>query len=239
MLRLAYDLHIHSCLSPCGDKDMTPANIVAMAKLKNLDVIAVTDHNSCRNCPSVLKWADEYDIIAIPGMELTTREEVHVLCLFSELPAAMEFDAYVYDKLIKVPNNEQIFGSQEIYDADDNLTATEPYLLINASNIAFDELDKLMEEFSGIYIPAHIDKNSNSLLYNLGFIPEQARFRTAELASLERYQELAALHPYLTGCRVISDSDAHYLGYINEAENFIECKARSRKSVIEALSGMQ
>lgn len=239
MPRLAYDLHIHSCLSPCGDKDMTPANIVAMAKLKNLDVIAVTDHNSCRNCPSVLKWADEYDIIAIPGMELTTREEVHVLCLFSELPAAMEFDAYVYDKLIKVPNNEHIFGAQEICDADDNVTAAEPYLLINATNIAFDELDKLMEEFAGIYIPAHIDKNSNSLLYNLGFIPDEAGFKTAELASLARYPELSALHPYLARCKIISDSDAHYLGYINEAENFIECNARSRRSVIEALSGTQ
>lgn len=236
MPRLAYDLHIHSCLSPCGDKDMTPANIVAMSKLKKLDVIAVTDHNSCKNCPSVLKWAEEYDIIAIPGMELTTREEVHVLCLFSELSAAMEFDAYVYDKLIKVPNKEQIFGAQEICDSEDNVVAVEPYLLINAANIAFDELDTLMEKYFGIYIPAHIDKNSNSLLYNLGFIPEKAGFKTAELAGTENYPRLAALHPYLKKCRIISDSDAHYLGYINEAENFINCTEKSRKGVIEALS---
>lgn len=237
MLRLAYDLHIHSCLSPCGDKDMTPGNIVAMAKLKNLDVIAVTDHNSCKNCASVLKWADEYDIIAIPGMELTTREEVHVLCLFEELENALDFDAYVYDKLIKVANNELVFGSQDIYDSEDNIIGYEPNLLINATAIGFDELDKLMMDFGGIYIPAHIDKNSNSLLYNLGFIPEESKFKLIELANASKYQELAELHPYLEKCRVISDSDAHDLGHINEADNFISCRTRSRQGVLRALAG--
>lgn len=237
MFRLAYDLHIHSCLSPCGDKDMTPANIVAMAKLKNLDVIAVTDHNSCKNCASVQKWADEYDIIAIPGMELTTKEEVHVLCLFAELADAMDFDTYVYEKLIKVANNETVFGSQDICDAEDNVTGHEPYLLINATDIAFNELDKLMERFGGIYIPSHIDRNSNSLLYNLGFIPDDACFKAAELADLTKLDKLAALNPYLKKCRIITDSDAHYLGYINEADNFLTCSSRSRQGVIRALTG--
>ena len=72
---LSYDLHIHSCLSSCGDDDMTPGNIVGMAAIKGLDVIAVTDHNSCRNCPAVLKLAEQYGVLAIPGMELTTAEE--------------------------------------------------------------------------------------------------------------------------------------------------------------------
>lgn len=98
---LSYDLHIHSCLSPCGDDDMTPGNIVGMAAIKGLDVIAVTDHNSCRNCPAVLKLAEQYGVLAIPGMELTTAEEVHAVCLFSELSAAMEFDRFVYEKLTK------------------------------------------------------------------------------------------------------------------------------------------
>lgn len=239
MLKLSYDLHIHSCLSPCGDKDMTPANIVSMAKLKNLDIIAVTDHNSCKNCAPVLKWADEYNIIAIPGMELTTREEVHVICLFKELADAMNFDAYVYEKLIKIPNNEMVFGSQDICDAEDNITGQEQNLLINATTINFNELEKLMEEFRGIYIPAHIDKNSNSLLYNLGFIPEEAHFKSAELADVTKLEELAKLNPYLEKCRIITDSDAHYLGNINEAVNFLNCKSRSRQEIIRALSGME
>lgn len=84
-MRISYDLHIHSCLSPCGDDDMTPNNIVGMAALKELNVIAVTDHNSCKNCPAIMKLAKAYGIIAIPGMELTTSEEVHVLCYFYTL----------------------------------------------------------------------------------------------------------------------------------------------------------
>ena len=92
MAALYYDLHIHSCLSPCGSEDMTPYNIAAMAALKGLDVIAVTDHNSCKNCPAVLAAAKEYGVLALPGMELTTSEEVHAVCLFETLDAAMAFD---------------------------------------------------------------------------------------------------------------------------------------------------
>lgn len=236
MLKLAYDLHIHSCLSPCGDKDMTPANIVGMAKLKNLDVIAVTDHNSCKNCAQVMKWADEYDLLALPGMELTTSEEVHVLCLFAELADAMKFDEYVYGKLIKIANREEIFGSQDICDLEDNVVGQEKNLLINATGISFNELEQLMGKFGGIYIPAHIDKSSNSLLYNLGFIPQEACFKTAELANATSYEELAAQHPYLKGCKIISDSDAHYLENINEAENYLSCTVRSRQEVLRALT---
>ena len=88
MIALSYDLHLHSCLSPCGDDDMTPANIVGMAAVMGLELIALTDHNSAKNCPAFLKMAEEYGILALPGMELTTEEEVHVVCLFSELDAA-------------------------------------------------------------------------------------------------------------------------------------------------------
>ena len=119
MTELYYDLHIHSCLSPCGDDDMTPANIAGMAAVKGLDVIAVTDHNSCKNCPAVLAAAAEYGILAIPGMEINTSEEVHAVCLFEELKNAMDFDAYVYERLMAFPNKEEIFGRQLIYNKED------------------------------------------------------------------------------------------------------------------------
>ena len=235
MSRLSYDLHIHSCLSPCGDEDMTPANIVGMSSLKHLDVIAVTDHNSCRNCPAVMHWAQKNRISVLPGMELCTSEEVHALCLFSELSDAMNFDGYVYSKLIKYPNDEKAFGRQEIYDENDRLMDTEPYLLINAAAISFDELGKLMKEFHGIYLPAHIDKNSNSLLSNLGFIAPDADFTVAELADISRYEELAGKNPYLKKCRIITNSDAHDLGTINEAVNFLNCESSSRSDILKAL----
>ena len=110
MPELNYDLHIHSCLSPCGDDDMTPANIVGMAVIKGLDLIAVTDHNSCKNCPAVLTMADAYGLTALPGMELTTSEEVHVVCLFADLKDALAFDEYVYSRLMPTLPPETVIG---------------------------------------------------------------------------------------------------------------------------------
>ncbi len=112
---------------------MTPNNIVGMSVIKGLDVIAVTDHNSCKNCPAVMAAAKEYGILAIPGMEINTSEEVHAVCLFEELKAAMEFDAYVYERLIPFPNKEEVFGKQQIYDASDRVCGTVPNQIGRAS----------------------------------------------------------------------------------------------------------
>lgn len=235
MDNIFYDLHIHSCLSPCGDEDMTPANIIAMASLKNLDLIGVTDHNSCRNCPSVMAHGMKEGILVVPGMELCTQEEVHVLCFFARLKDAMDFDAYVYERLIKIENQENIFGRQQIYDENDSCVGTEPNLLINATRISFDELDDLMDEFHGIYIPAHIDKNANSLLSNLGFIPPTSNFTWAEIKDINRLEELKRDNTYLKQCDIITNSDAHSLGLINEAVNQLTVKERSIKGVLEVL----
>lgn len=235
MLKLSYDLHIHSCLSPCGDEDMTPANIVHMAALKDLDVIAVTDHNSCKNCPAVLSLAEQNNIIAIPGMELCTAEEVHVLCLFASLKNALQFDAYVNEKLMKIPNEERVFGKQEIYGENDEKIGSEPYLLINATEISFDDLPSLMKDYEGIYIPAHVDKNTNSLISNLGFIPPDSSFATAEVKDMSNIKGLKDKHPYLSCCNIITNSDAHSLEIINEPINFMYVKGRSREDILEAL----
>ena len=140
MIALSYDLHLHSCLSPCGDDDMTPANIVGMSALKGLELIALTDHNSAKNCPAFLKMAEEYGILALPGMELTTEEEVHGVCLFGELDAALAFDEYVYAHLQPFPNEEAIFGKQQIYNEKDEVVGKGENLLINATTISFDEV---------------------------------------------------------------------------------------------------
>lgn len=235
MQPLSYDLHIHSCLSPCGDEDMTPANIVGMAALKELDVIAVTDHNSCKNCPAVKKLGDAYGVLTIPGMELTTEEEVHVVCLFEELGAAMEFDAYVYEHLLPVPNRENIFGRQLIMDEEERLLGKVENLLINSTDISFDKVFDLVGGYGGIMIPAHIEKNANSLLSNLGFVPPDSRFRCFELKNKDRLSEVSEANPYLKECRVITDSDAHYLQDINEAVNFLHCGEKSVKGVLKAL----
>ena len=127
-----YDLHIHTCLSPCGDDDMTPANIVGMSALKGLNVIAITDHNSCKNCAAAMALAKEYNITVIPGMELTTQEEVHVVCLFPTLEEAMAFDHYVEEHLLPIPNRPETFGKQQIMNENDEITGEDPILLISA-----------------------------------------------------------------------------------------------------------
>ena len=237
MVSLTYDLHIHSCLSPCGDDDMTPGNIVGMAAIKALDVIAVTDHNSCRNCPAVMKLAEAYGVLAIPGMEINTSEEVHAVCLFPELSQAMAFDTYVYDRLMKFPNKEAVFGKQQICNEDDQVIATEPNLLINSADISFDALWDTVRSFGGVMFPAHVEKSANSLIANLGFVPPESQFRTAELKDLKKLHEVRKANPYLNDCRIISNSDAHYLEHINEPVLTLPVREKSAEAVVEALLG--
>lgn len=237
MAELSYDLHIHSCLSPCGDDDMTPANIVGMAMIKGLDVIAVTDHNSCKNCPAVLAAAKEYGILAIPGMEINTSEEIHAVCLFPTLETAMAFDAIVYEKLQYVENRPDIFGKQQIYNEQDEICGEVPGLLINAVDISFEYLWDLVVQFDGVMFPAHIDKQANSMLGVLGDFPPGSSFGTVELKDLKKLHLLKEKYPALGNYQVISNSDAHYLEDIREPELTISVKERSVRGVIEALSG--
>lgn len=234
-MNLTYDLHIHSCLSPCGGEDMTPANIAGMAAVKGLDVIAVTDHNSCKNCPAVLHFAEEYGVLAVPGMEICTEEEVHAVCLFPTLEKAMEFDGYVYERLMPFPNKEEVFGRQEIYNKEDMLCGTVPYLLINRVEISFDGLWELVRSYDGVMFPAHIDKSSNSLISNLGFIPAGSKFSAAEVKDLSRLHELKKQNPYLEECRIISNSDAHYLEDIHEPRLTLEAEEKTAEAVVRAL----
>ncbi len=235
MISLSYDLHIHSCLSPCGDDDMTPANIVGMAAILGLDAVAVTDHNSCKNCPAVLAAAKEYGILAIPGMEINTSEEIHAVCLFPDLDAAMDFDTYVYDRLMPFPNNEEIFGRQLLYDTEDQVCGSIPNLLINATEISFEGLWELVRSYEGVMFPAHVDKSANSLMANLGFIPPDSQFKTAEVKDLRQLHRLKKAHPYLESCRIVSDSDAHYLEHIHEPGLTLPVEEKSARGVVEAL----
>ncbi len=214
---------------------MLPSNIVGLAVLGGLDVIAVTDHNSCKNCPAVMKLADAYGIVAIPGMELTTAEEVHVLCLFETLEDALAFDEYVIERLPPFPNNEDIFGKQQIMNEDDEIIGTMPNLLINATTIGFDDVYDAVSKFNGVMIPAHIDKSSTSLFSNLGFIPPDSKFSCVEVKHIGFMDKYIEQHPYLKNCKIINDSDAHYLEHIHEPKNFIEVKSNSVHDILEAL----
>ena len=134
-IQLYYDFHFHSCLSPCGDEAMTPATIAGMCKLSGLDVAALTDHNTCGNCPAFCEAAEAYGLLAIPGMELCTLEEVHVVCLLPDLERAMAFQAEVYRRMDGRANDPAIFGRQLLMDADDHVVGEEERLLSGATTI--------------------------------------------------------------------------------------------------------
>ncbi len=211
-----YDLHIHSCLSPCGDQDMTPNNIVNMALLKELELIALTDHNSCKNCPAIMKAAAGTGLVVLPGMELTTAEEAHVVCLFPALDNAMAFDAFVHERLAPVKNAPDIFGEQLILDKNDDPIGHEDLLLVNATSISIDEAPAAVAQFCGLCFPAHIDRPSNSVLSNLGVIPPECGFHILEVAHPERFFAGGAHSDLQEGYTVVTNSDAHDLGNISE-----------------------
>lgn len=214
---------------------MTPANIAGMAAVKGLDVIALTDHNSCKNCPAILKHGEEYGITVIPGMELTTSEEVHVVCLFPALGDAMAFDGYVYEHLLPNKNREDIFGKQQIMDADDQVTGNVERLLIGATDISFDQVFGLVEAYRGIAYPAHIDKSTTSLLSNLGFVPPDSSFTCAEISTFDHLHQIQKEHPYFLQCKMLSSSDAHYLEDIREPDYQIYARSRAAKDILEGL----
>lgn len=232
---LFYDLHIHSCLSPCGSDDMTPANLVGMAYVKGLDVIAITDHNTCLNCKAVLHAAKEYGIVAIPGMELTTVEEVHVLCLFPTLEQAMEFHGYVDRMRLLRKNVPDLFGNQYIYSEEDKCIGEEENLLILSTSIPFLKVQEIVEQYGGIMIPAHVDKDSFSLLSNLGVVPEGSRFSCVEFARQQREEQICSNHPYLGDCKKIYNSDAHMLPNIMEPLHSISVPNKTISAIFKAL----
>ena len=224
MSRYLCDLHIHSCLSPCGDDDMTPGNIAGMAVLNGLQIVALTDHNSSKNCPSFFKIAKGYGLIPVAGMELTTAEDVHAVCLFRDLESAMDFDEFVESRRFPIKNKPEIFGKQLLMDENDEVCGEEEILLINAVGISLDEAHREVIKRGGVCFPAHIDRSANGIISMLGDFPPEPRFTAYELNDLASLEESRAKYPIITerGLVHVQSSDAHYLTDISEQGFAIE-----------------
>ncbi len=236
MTAYTYDLHIHSCLSPCGDNEMTPNNIVGMASVMGLDIIAITDHNTCKNAPAVLKAAEEAGILAIPGMELCTAEEAHVVCLFETLEGAMDFDRYIYNSMPHIKNKAEIFGEQRILDGNDQLTGTLEDLLLVASFVGADEVKALCEQYGGTAFPAHVDRDSYSVIASLGIIPPEGGYTVAEITRECDLEALTAQYPELKSMGIVRDSDSHYLDTLAESQALkIALPEKSAAAVLAAI----
>lgn len=236
MKRITYDLHIHSCLSPCGSDDSTPANIVGMAIVAGLDAIAITDHNSCLNVSAAMELGEAYGVTVIPGMELTTSEEVHVLCYFKELEKAMAFSRYVSENTPAIQNKPEFFGHQLVVGSDDNVIREENQLLTVASNISFDYVQRILNDYDGLMVPAHINKATTSLLSNLGMLPENPDFTAVEIQTTDKIPELTENYPYLQKCHILTSSDAHYLKDIQDPVHVLHAEENTAESIVDALS---
>lgn len=233
-MRYYYDLHIHSCLSPCGGDDSTPDSIAGMGELNGLDIMALTDHNTAKNCPAFFKAAERHGIIPVAGMELTTAEDIHAVCLFGSLEGAMEFDRLIESRRVLVENRPDIFGMQVMCDDADNPVGTDKFLLTNATTVSLDEAPALAERFGGVCFPAHIDRQANGIIAVLGVFPESPEFTCAELHDREKTAEYASLCGK-AGKRLISSSDAHYIWDIKEKTDFIELECERRDAAVQLI----
>ena len=211
---------------------MTPCNIAGMCALAGLQIAALTDHNSTKNCPAFFVAAKQQGIVPIAGMELTTAEDIHVVCLFEELDAAMRFGDAVEERRIKIPNRVDIFGDQLIMGEEDAELGIEKCLLPNATTITFDEVVDFVSGYSGVCFPAHIDREANGVISTLGTFPDDPIFSCAELHDIEKADEYQKKYAALADKMLLCGSDAHHLWDIRDASAYFELEDEPYSSAL-------
>jgi DNA polymerase III alpha subunit len=216
---------------------MTPYNLVNLAKIFGYDIIALTDHNSCKNCLSAVKVGEKIGITVVPGMELCTCEEIHNICLFPDVDSAVAFSDYVSGTLPNIKNREKIFGEQLIMDELDNILGKEEILLTTASSISISELDELVARYGGVCYPAHIDRSSYSVISALGDFPIEVESKCFELTPKAKAEDYLEKYPATKGRMIIRSSDAHYLENMREPEYMIDLPENSAQALIDYLKG--
>jgi len=231
------DLHIHTVLSPCAELNMGPIDIVKTAIKNDLDIIAITDHNSAENVNAVMEVARNTNLTVIPGMEVYTREEAHMICLFQNLEKVMLFQDFVYDKITPGLNDDSMIGPQYICDKNENIIEKNKRLLTFPIKASVEMVANKVNDLDGIIYPAHIDRKSHSILRVLGFIPDNIHVHAVEISlppdqAKERLRFLSN-----TQYTIITASDAHEISLIGTkvtyfniaAPNFAEIKKAIEK----------
>jgi len=205
------DLHLHTCLSPCAELEMLPELIVGQAQELGLQIIAVTDHNSAENAPAVVNAARGTDITVLPGMEVQTREEVHLLTLFDTLEQAASWQEQVYISLPPLKNDESFFGEQLLLDADGGPAGYLDRLLLTSTSFSVEEVVQRVSSLNGLCIPAHVDRTAYSIISNLGFIPPELDIVGVEISTNVGPVEARERFPQLTRYSLVANGDAHRL----------------------------
>lgn len=230
-------MHIHSVLSPCGDLEMGPKNIVQAALDNKLDIIAITDHNSTKMCKVVQKVASQYGITVIPGVEVTTKEEVHCLAYFHNFEQVDVFQAYLEANLPFFQNNVDYFGYQVVVDENDNILEEIETLLINGLNASIEEVEQKVHELGGVFIPAHINKTKNSIISQLGFIPLDLKIDALELSKFTDPEKFTTTNPHYSKYTYVQNSDAHFIDNIGDIYTIFELNNPRLDEIVDAFQG--
>ncbi|HKL33439.1 MAG TPA: PHP domain-containing protein [Tangfeifania sp.] len=236
MQQFRADLHIHTLLSPCGDVEMTPRNIVHNAKARRLDIIGITDHNSTRNALLVKKLAQKEGIFVLTGAEITTREEVHCLAFFETEEQLSQFQQYIDENITKIPNDEEYFGYQPVIDEDENIVEMIPYYLPAALKQGITKVQQKIESLNGLFIPAHIDRSVNGILSQLGFIPPGLKCDALGLSKHGSKKDVEQQYVLQNKITLIRNSDAHYVEQIGEIYSLFNMKEISFSEIKMALN---
>lgn len=231
------DLHVHTCLSPCATLDMTPRKIVARALEMKLDMIAVTDHNSTENAGAVMRAAADMPLTVLPGFEVTSAEEAHIVCLFNDLEAALAFQELVYDRLGPGENDEDLFGLQVIANEDDEVEGMNPRLLLGATTLAIDDLVEAVHAHEGLAIASHIDRQMYSLVGVLGFIPPGLALDGVEISRRNTLVAARGRFPEYEHYPFLAASDAHDLNELGVNPTTIRAADASFAELRHALRG--
>ena len=204
------DLHIHTLLSPCGDLEMSPANIVSLACQRGLDIIGITDHNTTKQCELVWKLAQKTNLTVFPGCEMTSREEVHCLGLFADFDALRIFQDYLDRHLTIIPHNAELFGYQVLVDENEDILEKLDYYLGASLDVSIEEVERKVHELSGIFIPAHIDRPRNSLFSQLGFFPPELKVDALQISKLAEEVTIRDKYKINQNTTIVKFSDAHF-----------------------------
>lgn len=232
------DLHTHTVLSPCGDIEMSPENIVKKAKEKGLDIIGITDHNSTKNCKVFEDVAKDYDLMILKGAEVTSKEEVHCLAFFENDIELIEFQKYLDEHLPKIENDVNKFGYQVVVDREENIIEQINWLLISALDVSINQIEKKVHDLNGLFIPAHIDRARYSILSQLGFVPDDLKYDALELSKFVKKDEFVKQNQYLADYCFIQSSDAHYINDVGSTTTVFQMHDKSFKEVALALKGI-
>jgi len=227
------DLHIHSCLSPCADLDMSPKAIVEEGLRKGLDLIAICDHNSAENVGAGIRAGKNKGLVVIPGIEICTKEEVHVLALFEKEEDALSMQNIIY-RYLKGTNRPEIFGDQVIVNEFDEVEGFNMKLLIGATQLNIYQIEKEVHKRKGLFILSHVDRPSYSIISQLGFIPNGIKVDAVEICG-----GITKIKGFIENYPIVRSSDAHFLKDIGKKYTKLLLKEPNFGELVYALEGKE